>query len=665
MIVATAGHIDHGKTLLVKTLTGVDTDRLPEEKARGISIDLGFAYLPLAGGGLIGFVDVPGHERFIRNMLAGVCGIDFALIVVAADDGIMPQTIEHLHILDLLHITRGAAVITKIDRVDDDRVGAVRKEVEALLAPTRLAAAPVLTVSAVTGDGVEALRALLLAEAKNDSTRLTAGQRFRYAVDRTFTMAGSGTVVTGTVFNGEVKAGDKVVVSPAGTEVRVRGVQIQGKPAPRAVAGERCALNLTGIELDAVRRGDWVLAPEAHRPTRRFDARLKVLQSETNPLQHWTPLHLHLGTTDVTARIAMRAGKSVGPGEEALVQLVADQPICALRGDRFIVRDQSAARTIGGGLVLDPFAPATRRSSRARAAELAALEHESPGAALEALAQTAAGGIDLARFEATYGLARERAAALYDQAGLTRLGKDGRTAITRTRIDALRAAVLAHLAEFHRRQPQATGEEVETLRSAVGAGLSADAFASVLRSLADDRKIEASGAAARLAGHDATANAADDSLWQTLRPALETAGFNPPAIRDLALQLKLKEPLVKDFLHRKAKSGEVMKVTSERFYTRSTLATLAAIAQATAQAQANGQFTAGQYRDATGVGRSLAIEILEFLDTLGITQRIGDARKIRKDFTSILGAATAPPPPPKTVSKAASPPPRRAQNYRR
>ena len=237
MIVATAGHIDHGKTLLVKALTGVDTDRLPEEKARGISIDLGFAYLPLAGGGLIGFVDVPGHERFIRNMLAGVCGIDFALLVVAADDGVMPQTIEHLNILDLLHVKRGAVALTKADRVDPAQVREVRGQIAALLRPTALAEAPVKVVSAVTGLGMDELRQLLVAEASRQAARESAGEHLRYAIDRAFIVAGSGTVVTGTLFSGTVGTGDKLVVSPSGIEVRVRGIQIRGRASERARAG--------------------------------------------------------------------------------------------------------------------------------------------------------------------------------------------------------------------------------------------------------------------------------------------------------------------------------------------------------------------------------------------------------------------------------------------
>ena len=666
MIVATAGHIDHGKTSLVKALTGVDTDRLPEEKARGISIDLGFAYLPLPSGELIGFVDVPGHERFIRNMLAGVCGIDFALLVVAADDGVMPQTLEHLHILDLLHVKRGAAVVTKIDRVDAERVEQVRAEVSTLLQTTQLNGAPVMPVSAVSGAGISALRALLVAQAARPSSRKAGGEHLRYAIDRTFSVAGSGTVVTGTVFNGAVKAGDKLVVSPSGIEVRVRGIQIQGKAAASACAGERCALNLTGADLATVHRGDWVVAADIHRPTQRLDARITVLANENHALEHWTPVHLHLATSDVTARVATRRGSSIAPGASAVVQLVLDQPIGALRGDRFILRDQSATRTLGGGFVLDPFAPATRRSTNARLSELAAFEHDTPEEALGALLATSERAIDLARLEATYNLTAARAGEVYVEAKLIQIGKDARLGITAARLTALSEAVVAHVREFHAKHPQAPGVDIEALRTATAPDLSMDAFASVLRRLADERKLEASGSTARLPGHNATANSADDKLWQIVRPALETAAFNAPPLRDLAVQLKLKEAILKDFLHRKAKGGEVMKVTADRFYPRSTLATLAAVAQATAQAQPNGQFTAGQYRDSTGVGRSLAIEILEFLDTLGITQRVGDTRKMRKDFVPILGAATAPPPPPKSTPKPAPQPSRKPiQHYRR
>ncbi len=658
MIVATAGHIDHGKTLLVKTLTGVDTDRLPEEKARGISIDLGFAYWPLEGGAVIGFVDVPGHERFIRNMLAGVCGIDYALLVVAADDGVMPQTIEHLQILDLLGIRHGIAAITKADRVAPERVEAVRAEVADLLAPTRLAGVPVLPVSAISGAGIEALRQALAAAAAGHAARAAEGQHFRFAIDRAFTIAGSGTVVTGTVFNGAVAVGDRLVVSPRGAQVRVRGVQMRGHPAERAQAGQRCALNLTGADLESVARGDWALHEAIHAPTQRLDVRLSVLASEAEPLEHYTPVHVHLATADITARIAIAGGGSIAPGASGLAQLALDKPVGALNGDRFIIRDQSARRTIGGGLVVDPHARSARRPSAARLVELAALEQGSPEAALAAMLNDAAGAVDITRFERVFALKPERAAALYDAAGVAIHGKDRRTGITRGRRDALREQAVAAVREFHRAQPQAVGMESAALQKRLAPQLPAEAFQALLRELADERKLEISGGGLRVPGHDATSNPEDQRMWQLVLPALQAAGFAPPPVPELAAALKLKEAALKDFLHRKSRTGEVLRVPPDRFYPRATLATLAATAHALARTSPGGTFTAAQYRDATGIGRGLAIEILEALDTLAITQRIGDQRKARKDFVPILGAAEPAKAPAKATAKPAAPPSR-------
>src|SRR5688572_11761326 len=559
MIVATAGHIDHGKTLLVKTLTGVDTDRLPEEKARGISIDLGFAYWPLEGGAVIGFVDVPGHERFIRNMLAGVCGIDYALLVVAADDGVMPQTIEHLQILDLLGIRHGIAAITKTDRVAPERVEAVRAEVAGLLAPTRLAGVPVLSVSAITGSGIEELRQKLATAAAHHAARSAEGQHFRFAIDRAFTIAGSGTVVTGTVFNGAVAVGDRLVISPRGAQVRVRGVQMRGQAAERAQAGQRCALNLTGADLESVARGDWALHEGIHAPTQRIDARITVLASEPEPLEHWTPVHVHLATADITARVALPGERAIAPGGSALAQLVLAKPVGALNGDRFIIRDQSARRTIGGGVVVDPYARSARRASSARLAELAALEQGSPEAALAALKE-AAGGLDISRFERVYALKPERAAALYDGAGVVVLGKEHRTGITRSHRDSLREQALAAVRDFHRAQPQAVGMEAAALKKRLAPQLHAEAFQALMRELADERKLEISGNGLRIPGHDATSNPEDQRLWAIVLPALQAAGLAAPPVPELAAALKLKEPALKDFLHRKSRTGEVMRV---------------------------------------------------------------------------------------------------------
>ncbi|MCI3952089.1 MAG: hypothetical protein K0R53_1586, partial [Burkholderiales bacterium] len=335
--------------------------------------------------------------------------------------------------------------------------------------------------------------------------------------------------------------------------------------------------------------------------------------------------------------------------------------ISALHGDRFILRDQSGSRTLGGGIVLDPFAAVGRGRGSARLATLAALEEESPAATLAALARISTEGIDLARFERMFNLMPERASELHETAGIVAVGKETRIGIPRSFHDALRDKIPVEVAEFHRRTPQALGKEIEALHIELAPQLPSDGFAALVRGLADERKLEVSGSLARSPGHNATSNPEDDRLWETIRPTLEAAGFAVPPLRELAASLGLKEPVLKDFLHRKARGREVMKVTADRFYPRTTLATLAAIAKATSDTQANGMFTAAQFRDATGIGRTLAIEVLEFFDTLGITQRIGDARKMRKDFVPLLGAAVVPANPARTAKPATNAPPAKAK----
>ncbi|HMK66917.1 MAG TPA: selenocysteine-specific translation elongation factor, partial [Stellaceae bacterium] len=328
MIVGSAGHIDHGKTALVRALTGVDTDRLKEEKERGITIDLGFAYLPTPDGQVLGFIDVPGHERFVHNMLAGATGIDYVLLVVACDDGVMPQTREHLAIVDLLGISQGLVALSKCDLVSPDRRAEVAAEVASLLQPTALASAPLIPVSAVTGEGIEEMRARLFGAAGTFGTRAARG-RFRLAIDRCFTLAGAGTVVTGTVLSGAVTVGDRVLVSPTGLAARVRSIHTQNRPAERGQAGERCALNLVGdgVEKQAILRGHVVLDGDLHAPTARIDATLRVLASEPRPVAQWMPVRLHTAATEAGARVALLQDQPIAAGEAGLVQLVLEHPI--------------------------------------------------------------------------------------------------------------------------------------------------------------------------------------------------------------------------------------------------------------------------------------------------------------------------------------------------
>ena len=423
MIVATAGHIDHGKTLLVKALTGIDADRLPEEKRRGLTIDLGFAYRHLGGDAVLGFIDVPGHEKFVRNMLAGVSGIDFALLIVAADDGPMPQTEEHLAILDLLGVRIGAIAITKIDRVAPQRLAEATEEVGVLLAGTTLEAAPVFPLSAMTGDGMAALQDHLEAAALAFDMRRDDGN-FRLAIDRSFTIAGAGLVVTGTVYAGRVSVGDRLLLSPAGTPVRVRAIHAQNRDAAQGRAGERCALNITGsgIGRHSAHRGDWILAEPAHAPVRRLDATLGLLGSEQRALRHWTPVHLHLAAVAVTGRVAVLEGGSIAPGKSGLVQLVLDEPIGALSGDRFILRDQSARRTIGGGRIIDPFSPARGRARPERITVLRQMGGGDPAVELRALLDASADGVDLSCFALARNLTGAEADALWEQVEMIRSG---------------------------------------------------------------------------------------------------------------------------------------------------------------------------------------------------------------------------------------------------
>ncbi|MEI6113248.1 MAG: selenocysteine-specific translation elongation factor [Burkholderiales bacterium] len=642
MIVATAGHIDHGKSTLVKALSGIDTDRLPEEKARGISIDLGFAYWTPPDAPQIGFVDVPGHERFVRNMLAGVCGIDFVMLVVAADDGVMPQTIEHLNIIDLLGVTAGIAIVTKTDRVGADRVAEVIESTRALLAPTSLAAIDVIAASAHTGDGIAKLRDVLATASRNLQARDSAGRQLRYAIDRAFTITGSGTVVTGTVFNHEIRVGDRVTVTPRGVSVRVRGIQKNGVPSDSASAGERCAINIAGASLEEVGRGDWIVANPLHAPTERLDARVSVLAAEERALGHWTPVRLHLGTSEVIARVSIRRGESIEPGGSRIVQLLLDRPIAALQGDRFILRDQSATRTIGGGTVVDPFAPRPRRRDPLRAERLDALATPDPQAALARLFACSPAGVEITKFGCAFNLTEARLQEILAAAGALVVSKDPDIALLRAGIEAHHKKILHCLQSFHTDQPRSLGLGLRELRAKSAPALDEKTFLALLRVLAEAKKLSITGSIATLAGHHATANSVDDVMWQKLKPLLVAMEFKPEPAETLAVTAGLKKAIVEEFLHRKAKSGEVFRVSSNRFYPRETFARLAAIAQSVAQASADQMFTAAQYRDQVGVNRMLSIEILESLDRLGITQRIGDKRKIRKDFATILGPVPGP-----------------------
>ena len=636
MIIGTAGHIDHGKTTLVRALTGVETDRLPEEKRRGISIELGYAYLPAGDEGAppLGFVDVPGHERLLHTMLAGATGVRHALLVVAADDGAMPQTREHLAVLSLLGVAQGTVAVTKIDRLDAAtrarRLAQLQRELRSLLAPTSLADAPIFEVSAATGEGIAALRAHLLERARAEGTRAAAdgAQAFRLPIDRAFTLAGVGTVATGTIASGSVRVGDELVLTPGPggqpRSVRVRGIHAQNQPAELARAGQRCALALAGVARDEVHRGDWACAPAVALSTTRIDVQVRLWPDEERALRSGTPVHVHLGTSDVVGSLVLLEQGSLSPGETALAQLVLHTSIAAWHGDRGVLRDASATRTLAGVRVLDPFAPQRWRRTPERLAQLAALALPQRAERLAALLQHTPLGLALAQAARAEGLPTPAALPLPQDAVVI---DGGALALAPAALEGIEALALARLQDFHQRHPDEIGPDARRLRR-----LAAPRAGDALWQYAIERLIAAQALARtghwlHLPQHAARMNAAEEQLAQQLRPRMLDGGFDPPWVRDLARDLSAPETLVRQTLASLGRRGEAFQVVKDLYYPVATLERLAAIARE-CEGQPGGLHAAA-FRDATGLGRKRAIQVLEFFNRVGFTRRVRDAHLLR------------------------------------
>ncbi len=638
MIVGTAGHIDHGKTLLVKALTGVDCDRLKEEKARGITIELGFAYTDLPDGGTLGFVDVPGHERFVHTMLAGAASIDFVILVVAADDGVMPQTREHLAILDLLGLSHGVVALNKIDLVDETRRHEVEAELAATLAGTALEGAEIFPVSAATGQGIEALKARLAAAAADHAGRSRDGA-FRMAVDRAFTVAGAGTVATGSIIAGRIAVGDTVVALPSGAEARVRTIHAQGKPAGEAGAGDRAALNLAGLDRQDVARGAWLVSPAHRLESRRFDAHLRLLASEKRGLRTWTPVHLHIATSEIEARLVMLEHDTMAPGSRQFVQVVASAPLPVRCGDRFVVRDAGAERTIGGGVVLDPGAPQRFRRTPARLEILAARSAPDPLDRLERLLDLDPGIVDLTGFVLECGMLAEEADALVELLEPVE-GKAGdrRYVAPAAKLEPLGATVEAALAAFHAASPERPGMPEDRLRLAIEPRLPKPQFKALLALLAPAGRIVTQGGQVRLASHTSSLGAADQRLWDRIEKAIDGEfRFRPPQVRELSEATGQPIAVVRKLLKTMARLGVVVEVATDRFFLKPALLDLGVLAGEIAEANADKVFTAAEFRDRAGSGRNVGIQILEHFDRRGLTLRKGDARRVVKDPAIIFG----------------------------
>jgi selenocysteine-specific elongation factor len=626
IIVGTAGHIDHGKTALVKALTGIDADRLQEEKRRGITIDLGFAHLELPGPDgerlRFGFVDVPGHERFIRNMLAGVGGIDLVLLVIAADEGIKPQTREHFDICRLLAIRRGITVLTKSDLVDPETLAVVRAEVEDFLRGSFLdtSKAPLIAVSALKGTGLEELKGELVRVGREASAK-DAEAITRLPIDRVFTMKGFGTVVTGTLVAGAIRKEDELELFPAGKRVRVRGVQVHGAAAEKAVAGERTALNLAGVEKQELERGMALASPGLLRTSSRMDVKLSLLPS-AKALKHGARVHLHAFTVETIATVNLYEDRQLKPGAEAFAQLRLSNPLLLAPEDRFIIRQFSPVVTIGGGLVLDA-APVQKMALEARMAFLKSQASGDPKANLLArIARRAQQGLALSQAVAETGWPKDVIEAqLKQKPAVVSLGN---LLIQTQAFEQVKREILEAAEEFHKQNRLAAGMTAASLRE--GAHSNAEVFNASLDALLQDRKIETVGELLRLPGRGVVMKDEESESRKVIEQTFAAAGLRVPALKDVLAGLKIDQARAHKIMTLLLREKVLIKVSDDLVFHQAALTQLRQTLAA--QKLLSPRLDVARFKELTGVSRKYAIPLLEYLDRERVTKRVGDERVI-------------------------------------
>jgi selenocysteine-specific elongation factor len=612
IIVGTAGHIDHGKTALVKALTGIDADRLQEEKRRGITIDLGFAHLQLTPTLRLGFVDVPGHERFVKNMLAGVGGIDLVLFVVAADESIKPQTREHFDICRLLAIPRGVIALTKADLVDDDILALVRTEVEEMVAGSFLEGAPVVPVSSVTGAGLEELRQAL-ARVAAEAPEKDASGHFRLPIDRVFTVRGFGTVATGTLVSGSVAREQEVELYPAGRRLRVRGVQVHGATAGRAVAGQRTAVNLADIEPAELARGDALSEPGVFRAVTQVDCRLHLLPT-AKPLKHRAPVHFHSGTAEIEAQVRLLEGTApLQPGGTAYVRLVLRDAALLLPADRFIIRMFSPVATIGGGVVLDVGA-----TGKAAPARLDVLASADAADRIALLVRETPFGMGMAGLVARTGLVEAEIAAAAARAPLIAIPQPQPWYVDRAWFHAARARMVETVREFHRENPLQPGIPKPDLRPAGAPQFLLDAL------LADAREVVAEGDTVRLRAHTLVLSEDERQARAAIEGAFQQAGLAAPAVAQVLAKSGVEPARARALLQILLREKQLVRIHDELVIHHSAIEELRRMLAARKPAR----FNVGTFKEWTGVSRKYAIPLLEFLDRERITRREGEERLI-------------------------------------
>jgi selenocysteine-specific elongation factor len=634
LILGTAGHIDHGKTSLVKALTGIDTDRLKEEKARGITIELGFAHLELPGNICFGIVDVPGHERFVRTMVAGVGGMDMVMLVIAADEGIMPQTREHLEICQLLGVKNGLVVLTKSDLVDNDWLGLVVEEVRDYLSGSFLADAPIIPVSSRTGNGLQELQTELAQLATTVQEKRPDGP-YRLPVDRVFTVTGFGTVVTGTLLSGELKVGDEVELLPSGIDCKIRGIQAHGAKADRGLAGQRLAVNLQGVDISKVVRGDVVVPKGQYHPTRAVDVRLNYLSSAPQRLKHRATLRLHSATYEVPAQVIIIDGDAVNPGESAYVQLRLARNVLLLPGDPFVLRTYSPQATLGGGVILDPAPPRRRRRTETAIELLKAIETGSDEDKIRQLiASTLMSGLALDELVNRTGMSPRKIdaalAPLLSSGEVLQVVREPRIFLGREAFDQLKAILVKELQAFLRDHAIKEGISKEELKSRLPRRSDPRFFGPLLTALEKEGKAISDRDIVRLPGRKAETSGQQMELQSEILKVMEQSGNEPPTIKELCDLLKRGEKEILEHLNLLAREGRLVKIKSDVFYASAPLNAIREMLIACLKEQ--GEVSPSSFRDLTGLSRKFMIPLLEYFDQEKLTIRVGDKRLPRKGY---------------------------------
>ena len=620
MIITLAGHVDHGKTSLVEALTGKNTDTLAEEKRRGLTIDLGFAYVDFDGQ-RVGFVDVPGHHRFIHNMVAGVASHQHALLVVAADDGPMPQTREHLDILNLLGVRRGVAAVTKIDRVAPARYAEVVDATVNLARESGLHLSAVVGTSAVTKVGLDELRRQLAAAARAESARAD-GRAFRLSIDRAFVIKGTGLVVTGTVHSGEATVGAELTVAPSGKTFRARSMRVSNEPAVRAGAGDRCAINLAGAANGDAQRGDWLVVPQTYSPSNNVVLDLTVLADFPRAVKHWLPVHAYHAASHAEGRLALLDSPRIEPGRSAMIELVLDVPLHAKHGDKVVLRDHARERTIGGGTVIAIAPPKRARRAPER---IAALSIQRGDDAADVFAELLAReDIDLEAFRRVRNLTEPAFANMLQSIDHVRLDRDDRVfAADAARWKEALNALEAQVAAYHQTAPHSQGLKAQQIRST---GVVPPRWLEgALAALLADGRIRETGGHFHKIGHRAALPPDDAALLRRIDALIDRD--QPPSVGDIAKSLGIPLRTVDAFLTKVANLDYLIRVGTNHVLKPSHIEALTETARRVAASSPAG-FDARAFRDAAGIGRNLAIDVLEYFDRRGFTRRFGDVRRI-------------------------------------